>query len=304
MLSQLIKGGKMLSKSQLAIIYMIASVACFSIMDIIVKYLKDAPFGQVLFMRFAFGMIPIILLIPREKFSTFYKTKRPGLHAWRAIWGAIAIVALFIGIRNVPLADCISLTFLGPVFVTILSTLFLGEKIRMTRISAIILGIIGGLIIIKPTFHQFNLFYFMPLIFAFGFAQVALSIKSLSKTEPNYLIAFYFSLLSMFIGLCTLVNGWIWPTLYESVLFVILGLAGGYANILLTQSLRMADTGLVTPIKYLSLVFAATAGYFIFGESLKLTTLVGAAFIVVGTYIIFRREETLKKQVVPPRYET
>ncbi len=130
MLFQLIKGGKMLSKSQLAIIYMIASVACFSIMDIIVKYLKDAPFGQVLFMRFAFGMIPIVLLIPREKFSTFYKTKRPGLHAWRAIWGAIAIVALFIGIRNVPLADCISLTFLGPVFVTILSALFLGEKLE------------------------------------------------------------------------------------------------------------------------------------------------------------------------------
>ena len=75
----------------------------------------------------------------------------------------------------------VSLTFLGPVFVTILSALFLGEKIRMTRISAIILGIIGGLIIIKPTFHEFNLFYFMPLIFAFGFAQVALSIKSLSK---------------------------------------------------------------------------------------------------------------------------
>ena len=220
MLFQLIKGGKMLSKSQLAIIYMIASVACFSIMDIIVKYLKDAPFGQVLFMRFAFGMIPIVLLIPREKFSTFYKTKRPGLHAWRAIWGAIAIVALFIGIRNVPLADCISLTFLGPVFVTILSALFLGEKIRMTRISAIILGIIGGLIIIKPTFHQFNLFYFMPLIFAFGFAQVALSIKSLSKTEPNYLIAFYFSLLSMIIGLCTLVNGWIWPTLYLSLIHI------------------------------------------------------------------------------------
>ena len=79
---------------------------------------------------------------------------------------------------------------------------------------------------------------------------------------------------------------------------------GGYANILLTQSLRMADTGLVTPIKYLSLVFAATAGYLIFGEALKFTTLIGATFIVIGSYIIFRREKTLKKQVVPPRYET
>ncbi len=202
------------------------------------------------------------------------------------------------------MADCISLTFLGPVFVTILSAVFLGEKIRMTRISAIILGIVGGLIILKPSFNEFNLFYFMPLIFAFGFAQVALSIKSLSKTEPNYLIAFYFSLLSMLLGLATIINGWIWPTLIQSILFVILGLAGGYANILLTQSLRMADTGLVTPIKYLSLVFAASAGYFIFEESLKTTTLIGAVFIVVGSYIIFRREEILKKQVVPPRYET
>ena len=129
-------------------------------------------------------------------------------------------------------------------------------------------------------------------------------IRDSSKTEPNYLIAFYFSLLSMLIGLATIVNGWIWPSLYETFLFVVLGLAGGYANILLTQSLRMADTGLVTPIKYLSLVFAASAGYFIFGEALKLTTLIGAAFIVVGTYIIFKREQTLKKQVVPPRYET
>ena len=161
MLLQLIKGSKMLTKSQLAILYMIASVACFSVMDIIVKYLKDAPFGQVLFMRFFFGMIPIFLLIPKEKIFTFYKTKRPGLHAWRATWGAVAIIALFIGLRNVELADCISLTFLGPVFVTILSALFLGEKIRMKRISAIILGIIGGIIIIKPTFNEFNYFYFL-----------------------------------------------------------------------------------------------------------------------------------------------
>ena len=80
MLFELIKGGKMLSKSQLAILYMIASVACFSVMDIIVKYLKDAPFGQVLLCAF-FGMIPIFLLIPKEKIFTFYKTSRPGLHA-------------------------------------------------------------------------------------------------------------------------------------------------------------------------------------------------------------------------------
>ena len=147
----------MLSKSQLAIIYMIASVACFSIMDIIVKYLKDAPFGQVLFMRFAFGMIPILLLIPREKFSTFYKTKRPMLHTFRAVSGTIAIIALFVALRNLPLADVISLTFTGPLFVTIMSVIFLSEKVGIKRWSAVIVGFIGSLVVIRPGLIEFNL---------------------------------------------------------------------------------------------------------------------------------------------------
>ena len=122
----------MLSKSQLAIIYMIASVACFSIMDIIVKYLKDVPFGQVLFMRFAFGMIPIILLIPREKVFTFTKLtgQDPRL---RASWGAIVLLLCLLALETSPLLIVYHSLFLGPVFVTILSALFLGENIRMTK---------------------------------------------------------------------------------------------------------------------------------------------------------------------------
>ena len=301
MLFQLIKGGKMLSKSQLAIIYMIASVACFSIMDIIVKYLKDAPFGQVLFMRFAFGMIPIVLLIPREKFSTFYKTKRPGLHAFRAVSGTIAIIALFVGLRNLPLADVISLTFTGPLFVTIMSVIFLSEKVGIRRWSAVAIGFIGMLFIVRPAFEELNLYYIFPVIFSLGFANVAISIRSLSKTEPNYLIAFYFSILSLLVGLSTIVNGWIWPTPFEAFLFLLLGLAGGVANLLLTQSYRLADASLVSPIKYLSLIVAIIAGYFIFSEAPKLMTLFGAGLIVVSSFIIFKREEVLKKQVVVPR---
>ena len=79
---------------------MVGSVICFSTMDLIVKYLNEVPFGQVLFMRFFFGMIPIFFLIPRDKIFTFYKTKRPGLHTFRAVSGTIAIIALFIGLRN------------------------------------------------------------------------------------------------------------------------------------------------------------------------------------------------------------
>ena len=270
-------------------------------MDLIVKYLDDVPFGQVLFMRFFFGMIPIFFLIPRDKIFTFYKTKRPMLHAFRAVSGTIAIIALFVALRNLPLADVISLTFTGPLFVTIMSVIFLSEKVGIRRWSAVLIGFVGMLFIIRPAFQEMNLYYIFPIIFSLGFANVAISIRSLSKTEPNYLIAFYFSLLSLLVGLSTIVNGWIWPTPYEALLFAILGLSGGVANLLLTQSYRLADASLVSPIKYLSLVVAVVAGYLIFSEVPKTMTLFGAGLIVVSSFIIFRRESTLKKQVVAPR---
>ena len=87
----------------------------------------------------------------------------------------------------------------------------------------------------------------------------------------------------------------------RNILFILLGLAGGVANLLLTQSYRLADASLVSPIKYLSLVVAIVAGYIIFSEIPKGMTLFGAGLIVVSSFIIFKREETLKKQVVAPR---
>ncbi len=291
----------MLTKSQKAVLYMVGSVICFSSMDLIVKYLDNVPFGQVLFMRFFFGMIPILFLIPKNKIFTFYKTKRPILHAFRAVSGTIAIIALFVALRNLPLADVISLTFTGPLFVTIMSVIFLSEKVGIRRWSAVLIGFIGMLFIVRPAFQEANLYYIFPVIFSLGFANVAISIRILSKTEPNYLIALYFSLLSLLVALGTIVNGWIWPTPYEALLFVILGLSGGIANLLLTQSYRLADASLVSPIKYLSLIVAVVAGYLIFSEVPKSMTLFGASLIVISSFIIFRREATLKKQVMAPR---
>ncbi len=291
----------MLSKSQIAVLYMVGSVICFSTMDILVKYLDNFPVAQLLFMRFFFGLIPIFFLIPREKIFTFYKTKRPILHAFRAISGAVAIIALFIALRNLPLADVISLTFAGPIFVTIFSIIFLSEKVGIKRWSAVFIGFIGMLFIVQPAFVDLNIYYIFPIIFCIGFSFVAISIRSLSKTEPNYLIAFYFTMLVLILSLFTLPMGWNAPSKFELFLFVVLGLAGGIANLLLTQSYRLADASLVSPIKYLSLLFAIFFGYYIWNEVPKPMMLFGAFLVILSSLIIFRRESTLKKQVIPPR---
>ena len=291
----------MFTRNQLGVLYGIASVACFAMMDASVKWLDMFPVGQVLFSRFFFGLIPILMLVPRSEFKTFYKTCRPKLHAFRAITGTLAIIALFIALREIPLADVVSLTFGGPIFVTLGSIFFLSEKVGVKRWLAVLIGFFGMLLIVKPAYEELNIYYIFPIIFCIFFACVALSIRSLSSTEPNYRIALYFSLLSMIVGLLTLPFGWVMPNKFEFFLLIFTGLVGSVANILLTVSLRYAEASLVTPTKYLNLVFAILLGYFIWSEIPKLLTLVGAGLIIISSVIIFMRESELKKKVVSSR---
>jgi len=281
---------------------MVGSVICFSIMDICVKWLDYYPVGQVLFLRFFIGFIPIFFIIPKEKLLSFYKTTRPGLHAFRAFTGAAAIIALFIGLRELPLADVVSLTFGGPIFVTVASIFFLSEKVGIKRWSAVFLGFIGMLLIVQPAFIDLNFYYITPIVFCIFFACVAISVRSLSKTEPNYRIAFYFTFLCSVLGIATIFKGdWVLPTKIDFLIFIIMGLCGSIANLLLTQSYRLAEASLVTPIKYLSLVFAIVFGFLIWSEIPKILTLFGALLVITSSLIIFMRENKLKKQIVNPR---
>jgi len=293
---------KLLSKNQIGVLYMVGSVICFSVMDICVKWLDYYPVGQVLFLRFFIGFIPIFFIIPRDKLLSFYKTSRPGLHTFRAVTGAAAIIALFIGLRELPLADVVSLTFGGPIFVTVAAIFFLSEKVGIKRWSAVFLGFIGMLLIVQPAFIDLNFYYITPIIFCIFFACVAISVRSLSKTEPNYRIAFYFTVLCSVLGLTTIFNGdWVLPTKIDLTIFIIMGLCGSVANLLLTQSYRLAEASLVTPIKYLSLVFAIVFGFLIWSEIPKILTIFGALLVITSSLIIFMRENKLKKQIVNPR---
>jgi len=292
---------KLLTQNQIGVLYMVASVICFSIMDICIKWLNYYPIGEVFFARFFIGLFPIFFIIPKEKIFTFYKTKRLGLHAFRAITGSLAIIALFFGLRELPLADVISLTFGGPIFVTIGSILFLSEKVRIKRWAAVILGFAGMLLIVQPAFIELNYYYFSPIIFCIFFACVAISVRSLSKTEPIYRIAIYFTILNCLLGLATLPYGWVMPSNGDIIIFIIMGVCGSVGNLLLTQSYRISEASLVTPIKYLSLVFAIVFGFLIWNEIPKLLTILGSSLVIISSFIIFVRESQLKKKIIAPR---
>ena len=293
------------NQNHLGGICMILSVLFFSLMDVLIKITHEYDVGQVMFSRALFGLIPIFFLIPRKRLKNFYKTKYASLHFYRSFVGAIAMYAIFVGLRNLELAEVTSMAFSGPIWVVIFSILFLGEKVRMKRWVAVGLGFIGVLIISKPGFDNLNLYYIYPVIFTLGFAGVSIFIRKLTLVgEPVYLIAFYFSLCSAIFGLFTLpFGGWIMPTGYDFGLLILIGLFGSIANLLLTKSYQLAEISLTTPLKYLSLVLAIFFGFFIFQEIPTIYTLSGAGLIVISSAIIFIREHQLKKPITLPRQQ-
>ena len=287
----------MLSKNQLGFLYMFMSICAFSLMDVIVKWSVNYPIGQVLFFRGFFGIIFYFFVIPKDRLRDFYITKRPGLHALRCTSGLIALVAIFIALRELPLATVVSISFAAPIFTTIFSIFLLSEKVGIFRWLAVLIGFIGILVITEPGITELNIYYIFPIIFCLGLSYVAITIRQLSTTEPVWLISFYFSLSITILSFLTIPQGWIMPSIKDFMLLSLIGIFGGVANLWLSQSYKYSEVSLVTPLKYLALVFAIIFGYFIWNEVPTIKTLLGALLVIISTLIIFRRE-IYKKNII------
>ena len=288
----------MLTKNQLGFLYMFLSVCTFSVMDLLVKWSSDYPTGEVLFFRGFFGLLPTYFLIPKNKLKTFYITERSKEHLFRCLMGLMALIAIVVALRELPLAVVVSLSYAAPLFITVLSIFLLSEKVGVFRWLAVIIGFIGVIIIAEPGFKGMNYLYFLPLIFCIGMAFVTIMIRKLSTTEPIWLISIFFTITISIAGLATIPMGWKIPNFQDFILLALIGVTGGSANLFLTQSYKLSEVSLVAPLKYLALVFAIFFGYFIWNEIPTIKTLIGASLVVIASLIIFRRE-IYHKQKIP-----
>jgi drug/metabolite transporter (DMT)-like permease len=288
----------MLTKNQLGFLYMFLSVCTFSVMDLLVKWSSEYPTGEVLFFRGFFGLLPTYFLIPKNKLRTFYITERSKEHLFRCVMGLMALIAIVVALRELPLAVVVSLSYAAPLFITVLSIFLLSEKVGVFRWLAVIIGFVGVIIIAEPGFKGMNYLYFLPLIFCIGMAFVTITIRKLSTTEPIWLISIFFSITISIAGLATISVGWKIPNFQDFILLALIGVTGGSANLFLTQSYKLSEVSLVAPLKYLALVFAIFFGYFIWNEIPTIKTLIGASLVVLASLIIFRRE-IYHKQKIP-----
>jgi drug/metabolite transporter (DMT)-like permease len=204
----------------------------------------------------------------------------------------------FSALGLLPLPEATALGYAAPLLTVIFAAMFLGEEVRIFRLSAVAVGLVGVVIVLLPrmtvkTLDDATVLYTIGAMAALGgavFAALAqVFVRKLIKSESTATIVFYFSVTASVLALLTLPFGWAVPTLREAALLVGAGLLGGVGQILLTESYRHAETGVIAPFEYVSMLLALVLGYAVFDEVPTAPMLSGALLIVsAGLFIIWR----------------
>jgi drug/metabolite transporter (DMT)-like permease len=258
------------------------------------------PVGEVVFFRSAFALLPLLVWLAWQgDLINAVRTDNVRGHFLRGIIGTCGMALGFAALSYLPLHDAIAIGYASPLMVVILAALFLNEKVRAYRWTAVGVGFIGVLIMLSPylkieTFTGSltggpTLGALFALTGAFCSAGAMIQVRRLTATEKTGAIVFYFFILSSGLSLCTAVFGWRMPDAFDLLLFVICGILGGIGQILLTQSYRHADTSIIAPFEYTTMIWALLFGWFVFGELPTSTMLTGAAIVAAtGLFIVWR----------------
>ena len=286
------------------IAYKVVSVIVFITMASMIKATAPTvPSGEAVFFRSFFAMPVIVLWLGlRRELATGFRASNPMGHVWRGLVGTMAMGLGFAGLGFLPLPEVTAIGYAAPLLTVIFAAMFLGEEVRAFRISAVVLGLIGVLIVVWPRLSittgdsvgQAEAFGAILVLGGAVFAALAqVFVRKLVNTEKTPAIVFYFSLTATILSLTTLPFGWVVPTASQAMLLVGAGLLGGVGQIFLTSSYREADASLVAPFDYASMIFALAIGYFVFAEVPTATMLIGATVVVTAGCLIIWRERQL-----------
>ncbi len=281
----------------------ILSVCVFVVMSSLIKAVSDhVPPGEAVFFRSFFALPVIVMwLLWRSELRHGLETKNPMGHFFRGLVGASAMGLGFAGLGLLPLPEVTAIGYAAPLLVVIFAAMFLGEQVRLFRLSTVGLGMIGVLIVLSPRLQidadALDVRETLGAVVVLGGAVCAalaqVFIRKLVQTEGTAAIVFWFSITASCLSLLTIPWGWVVPAPRELAMLVLAGLLGGFGQILLTSSYRLADASLIAPFEYSSMLLAILIGLFVFGEVPTGTMLLGASIIITAGVLIIWRERQL-----------
>jgi drug/metabolite transporter (DMT)-like permease len=294
-----------------AIALKLGAVFLFMVMAALIKSASGAvPPGQAVFFRSLFAM-PIIGLWLWQQGHLHDGLRVNNLfgHVWRGLFGTTAMGLTFAGLALLPLPEVTAIGYATPMFTVIFAALLLGEKVRIFRLSAVALGLIGVLIVIAPRLSvgtalgtAGTIGAMMVLVASILRALVQIHVRKLVQTDSTSAIVFYFSLTATCISALSLPLGWVFPVpalawtspgIAVLALIICAGLIGGVAQIMITSSYRFGTASMLAPFDYASMIFASIIGWVVFSEVPTPAILIGATLVIAGGVLIIWRERQL-----------
>lgn len=303
------------------ILCIVAAMVFLTANDSIIKWLSPTyPLHEIVLVRASVGLVLTLVFVQLEGGWRVLQTRRPVLHMVRGLLIVFANMAFFLALAALPIAEAVALFFIAPLIITMLSVAFLGERVGLRRWLAVLAGLLGVVIMLRPGFQTIELAALLPLVAALAYGIMQILTRRLGVTDKASALAFYiqitFVVVSATIGLAIgdgryaggenttlefLFRGWIWPTLADGSLMVLCGALIACGGYLMSQAYRTAEAAVVAPFEYTALPLALFWGYQLWGEWPDAVSFLGTALIVGGGLFVFYRETVHARYVAADR---
>ena len=276
---------------------MVAGGVLLTLSDAIMKWLTGTyPVGQIIFLRGVFVSIPVGLLVQRFGGLSVLRVHNVRGQAARAGLTVVSAFLFFTGLSYLPLADTIAINFVGPLFITVLATPVLGERVGLRRWVAVSIGFAGVVLMLRPGAESIRWAALLPLGSALAGAGRDIITRRISVSESSTAMLTYTTLTVALAGLCTYPLGWVSFRAADVALLAVGGFVQGSAQYLMIEAFRSAEAAMVAPLKYLSLVWAVVIGFLVWGD-LPDTWVAAGSVLVIGSGLFIWYRERRARQV-------
>ena len=266
------------------------------IMDGFAKYLSaDLPVLQITWARYFFTVaftFPIMFFFYRKQLKW---TDKPKLQFIRGLILLTANICFFYAISVISLAKALTLAFVAPLIVTTFSPIFLNEKVGFRRWSAVIIGFVGSLVVIRPGFVEINLVSFAALGTGIMYGFYLIITRKLSTSDNPLLTLLLTGVVGAVIISCVMPFVWVQPTINQWSMMAAIGVFACIGHLFLILSLKYADASKLAPFSYFEIITNILIGYYFFGDFPDNWTFLGLAIIVMSGIYIYQREQSIYK---------
>src|SRR5258706_2188378 len=277
---------------------MVAAVGFFVSMDTIAKYLSRwYPVPLIVWARYVANLAVLLAFLAARGELRLLRTARPGLQFARGVLLASATLLFFASLSVLPLADANAIGFAMPLFVAALAVPMVGERLEVPRLIAILAGLAGALIIVRPGSELFTPYALLPLGMAVCNALYQILTRKLAGVEPPLTSLVWGAIVGAVLLSAAAPFVWVSPqAAFHGALIVAIGVLASVGHFLLVKAYEFAGASLLAPFTYTALVWAMLSGWLVFGDLPDGTSLVGMGVIVLsGLYLANRQRLTMHR---------